>query len=160
MTSRKSGEDAVRGAGRSVRIEQQVCFSLHAAARAYDALYRELLAPFGLSYPQYLALIVLGQSGAQSVKDLGAALRLDSGTLSPMLKRMEAGGLVSRQRDPADERRVTVTLTHGGESRLADVSGLQHEVARLSGLEVSQLRDLMGMLRTTTATLDAHLASV
>ena len=155
MTSRKSARS-----GRQVRIEQQVCFSLHAAARAYDALYRDLLAPFGLSYPQYLALIVLGQAGAQSVKDLGAALRLDSGTLSPMLKRMEVAGVVSRQRDPADERRVTVALTKEGEARLADVSGIQLEVARLSGLDISQLRELMAVLRATTASLDAHLASV
>lgn len=155
MTSHKSGGGA---AGRPVRIEQQVCFSLHAAARAYDALYRDLLAPHGLSYPQYLVLIVLGQSGPQSVKDVGAALRLDSGTLSPMLKRMEATGLVSRRRDPADERRVTVALTAEGEQRLDSVGDVQRQVARASGLRVSQLEDLMQVLRSTTASVDDHLS--
>jgi DNA-binding MarR family transcriptional regulator len=149
MTSRKSGQP---------RIEQQVCFSLHAAARAYDALYRELLVPHGVSYPQYLALIVLGQRGEVTVKELGASLRLDSGTLSPMLKRMEAAGLVSRKRDPADERRVVVGLTEVGRSRLAAVSGVPREVARVSGLAVDELEGLMGVLRATTASVDSHLA--
>ena len=142
----------------TIRIEEQVCFSLHAAARAYDALYRELLAPHGLSYPQYLALIVLGQSGPQAVKQVGAALRLDSGTLSPMLKRMEAAGLLTRQRDPADERRVTVALTPTGHERLAAVGGVQREVAGASGLGLDQLEELMGVLRATAAAVDTRLA--
>jgi MarR family transcriptional regulator, organic hydroperoxide resistance regulator len=155
MTSRKS----VRSVP-PVRLEQQVCFSLHAAARAYDALYRELLAPYGLSYPQYLALIVLGQRGQSTVKELGEALRLDSGTLSPMLKRMQVAGLVDRRRDLADERRVVVALTETGRERLAAVSGVQREVARVSGLGTGDLERLMGVLRATTAAVDAHLAGI
>jgi DNA-binding MarR family transcriptional regulator len=150
---------APRKSDPTIRIEQQVCFTLHAAARAYDGLYRELLAPHGLSYPQYLALIVLGESGSPSVKEIGVALRLDSGTLSPMLKRMEAAGLVTRQRDLGDERRVTVALTSAGRERLAAVADVQREVARASGLRVDELEALMAVLRATAASVGARLGA-
>jgi MarR family transcriptional regulator, organic hydroperoxide resistance regulator len=141
----------------SIRIEQQVCFSLHAAARTYDALYRELLEPHGLSYPQYLVMIVLGQSGPLGVKDIGASLRLDSGTLSPMLKRLEVAGLVARVRDVADERRVSVSLTTAGQGTLHNVATVPARVAKASGLTMKELSSLMAVLRDTTAAVDQQL---
>jgi|SRR5450631_1288703 len=140
-----------------IRIEQQVCFSLHAAARAYDGLYRELLAPHGLSYPQYLVMIVLGQSGPLAVKDIGASLRLDSGTLSPLLKRLEGAGLVTRVRDVADERRVSVSLTTAGRHTLDNLGTVPALVAKASGLSMTELSSLMALLRNTTSNVDHQL---
>jgi len=95
-------------------LEHQVCFPLYAASRAVTAAYRPLLAPLGLTYPQYLVLLVLWEHGTRSVRDLGEALHLDSGTLSPLLKRMEASGLIERRRGTDDERQVHVDLTADG----------------------------------------------
>jgi len=152
MTSRKPARSA------SIQIEQQVCFALHAAARTYDALYRELLAGHGLSYPQYLVMIVLGQSGPMGVSDIGATLRLDSGTLSPLLKRLESAGLVARVRDLADERRVEVSLTAAGQGILGDVAQVPARVAEASGLSRAELGSLMDMLRGTTTAVDSELS--
>ncbi|MDQ1537901.1 MAG: MarR family transcriptional regulator, organic hydroperoxide resistance regulator [Actinomycetota bacterium] len=154
MTSRKSTATV------SIRIEQQVCFALHAAARTYDGLYRELLAPYHLSYPQYLVMIVVGESGPLGVKDIGASLRLDSGTLSPLLKRLESAGLVERLRDAADERRVSVSLTPAGRRTLRDVGGVPAQVAEASGMSMKELRSLMALLRNTTTAVDLQLGQL
>jgi DNA-binding MarR family transcriptional regulator len=110
-------------------LEHQVCFALYSASRAVTAAYRPLLAPLGVTYPQYLVLLVLWEHGTRSVRDLGEALHLDSGTLSPLLKRLEAGGLVTRQRSADDERQVLVGLTAAGRDlreRAVDVPAQLH----------------------------------
>src|SRR3954469_3167698 len=92
-----------------LRLDLQLCFSLHAASRAFGGVYRTLLKDLGLTYPQYLVMLVLWEEperGAVPVKRLGERLRLDSGTLSPLLKRLEANGLVRRERSTRDERSV------------------------------------------------------
>src|SRR2546423_12178774 len=94
-----------------VDLEKLTCFALYAASRAVINAYRPLLDEAGITYPQYLVLLVLWQRGPQPVKALGAALQLDSGTLSPLLKRLEAAGLVRRDRQTGDERSVPVTVT-------------------------------------------------
>ena len=94
-------------------LEQQICYAMHTTVRAFDAVYRELLSEHGLSYPQYIALMAVAEHGPLTVSRLGEHLRLDSGTLSPLLKRMESAGLVERVRDPEDERRVLVSATAG-----------------------------------------------
>ena len=139
------------------RLSQQVCFALYAASRALTALYRPMLEPLGLTYPQYLVMLVLWErEGAQAaVKELGSELMLDSGTLSPLLKRLEVAGLVTRSRDRADERSVLVTLTEAG-VRLADrAARVPTTVARASGMtlaELGVLRDtLVALTRTVTA---------
>jgi len=99
---------------RTPKLDEQVCFALYSASRAVTGAYRPILDELGLTYPQYLVLLVLWERGAVSVKDLGAALRLDSGTLSPLLKRMQGNGLVRRQRRAEDERSVEITLTPRG----------------------------------------------
>ena len=95
-------------------LDNQLCFALYSTSLAMTRLYKPLLDELGLTYPQYLALLVLWEKDGLTVSELGERLFLDSGTLTPLLKRMEAAGLVSRLRDVADERRVHITLTATG----------------------------------------------
>src|SRR6266516_5252993 len=99
---------------RPVSLDHLVFFALYTPSRAVVNTYRPLLDEVGLTYPQYLVLLVLWQRGPQPVKALGQALHLDSGTLSPLLKRLETAGLVRRDRQPGDERSVLITLTPAG----------------------------------------------
>jgi DNA-binding MarR family transcriptional regulator len=141
-----------------LRLEQQICYAMHTTVRAFDAVYRDLLAEHGLSYPQYIALMALGEHGPVTVGDLGRLLRLDSGTLSPLLKRMQSAGLVARARDPEDERRVVVRLTGAGRERLDALVGLPTTIAERSGLSRAELRELHRVLRTVSERLDAVAA--
>ncbi|CAN7215738.1 MarR family winged helix-turn-helix transcriptional regulator [Rossellomorea sp. LjRoot5] len=95
-------------------LENQICFKIYTAEREITKLYRSLLEEIGVTYPQYLALLVLWEEETISVKELGRKLFLDSGTLTPMLKRMEANGLVERKRSKEDERSVVISLTDRG----------------------------------------------
>ncbi|ASG22877.1 MarR family winged helix-turn-helix transcriptional regulator [Nitrospirillum viridazoti] len=99
------------GVDNPLALDRQLCFALYQATNRITRAYRPLLDALGLTYPQYLALMVLWEGAPLTVGDLGSRLDLDSGTLTPLLKRMEAAGLVARRRDPADERRVLVDLT-------------------------------------------------
>ncbi|MFC4061582.1 MarR family winged helix-turn-helix transcriptional regulator [Planomonospora corallina] len=135
-------------------LENQVCFEVHAAARALDGLYRRLLRDLGLTYPQYLAMMVLWEREPVTVKELGAALRLDSGTLSPLLKRLEAQGLVRRERSASDERSVLVRLTPGGAGLRARAEEIPARVAAATGLGLEELVGLRDTLRRLTASLD------
>jgi DNA-binding MarR family transcriptional regulator len=114
------------------RLNRQVCFALYSASRAATAVYRPVLEELGLTYPQYLVMLVLWESEPRGVKELGEELGLDSGTLSPLLKRLESMGLVERRRSGEDERRVAI-------HRLADAAGLTPK-------ELDQLRDTLGRL--------------
>src|SRR5829696_488862 len=136
-------------------LRQQVCFALYSASRALTGLYRPLLERLGLTYPQYLVLLVLWeQTDAEprqvTVKQLGTALRLDSGTLSPLLKRLEAAGLVTRARDPHDERSVVVGLTERGERLRGEATGIPRASAAATGLAPAQLRTLRDTLQALT----------
>jgi DNA-binding MarR family transcriptional regulator len=141
-----------------LRLEQQICYAMHTTVRAFDAVYRALLAEHGLSYPQYIALMALGEHGPVTVGDLGRLMRLDSGTLSPLLKRMQAAGLVVRERDPEDERRVVVGLTAAGRERLEALTGLPTTIAERSGLSRAEMLELHRVLRTVSERLDAVAA--
>jgi MarR family transcriptional regulator, organic hydroperoxide resistance regulator len=123
-------------------LEQQVCFALSIAARSVVGVYRPLLEPMGLTHPQYLVMLALWQHAPLSVKDLGRLLQLDSGTLSPLLKRLEASGLVRRQRDAGDERLVTVTLTEEGRRLREGAERIPHEVVRRLGVDLEELQNL------------------
>lgn len=94
-----------------LRLDLQLCFGLYSASNLVGRLYRPLLQPLGLTYLQYIALLALWEQAPQTVGDLGQKLGLDSGTLTPLFKRMETAGLVTRNRDPADERRVIIGMT-------------------------------------------------
>jgi DNA-binding MarR family transcriptional regulator len=97
-----------------LQLDNQLCFALYSTSLAMTKLYKPLLDDMGITYPQYLVLLVLWEGDGVAVSELGRRLYLDSGTLTPLLKRLEAMGLVSRLRDAADERRVLVTLTAAG----------------------------------------------
>ncbi len=137
----------------ALSLEQQICYAMHTTVRAFDAVYRELLSEHGLSYPQYIALMTVGEHGPLTVGRLGELMHLDSGTLSPLLKRMEAAGLVGRTRDPEDERRVLVSVTPAGRDRLAALSDVPRRVAMRSGLSRDRLVELRETLRDVTAAL-------
>src|SRR5579871_806591 len=96
---------------KSLKLDDQLCFSIYAASHAFTRFYKPLLEPLGLTYPQYLVLLTLWENDRLPLKSIGERLGLDSGTLTPLLRRMEDSGLVSRARDRADERQVLVSLT-------------------------------------------------
>lgn len=137
----------------ALRLRHQVCFALYSASRAVTSRYRPILDRLGLTYPQYVALLVLWERGDTTVKDLGAALMLDSGTLSPLLKRLEAAGLVERRRNAADERSVVVGLTAGGVALKRRAVGVPEEIASMTGLAPADLAALRDALAALTATL-------
>ncbi|MDQ1018706.1 MarR family winged helix-turn-helix transcriptional regulator [Streptomyces afghaniensis] len=125
-------------------LDRQVCFALYAAQRAVTAAYRPLLEDLGLTYPQYLVLLVLWERGETTVKELAAALRLDYGTVSPLLKRLESAGLVRRERSARDERSVLVAVTGRGEDlreRAASVPGALLAATGFDGTEAARLRE-------------------
>ncbi|MGW0700690.1 MarR family winged helix-turn-helix transcriptional regulator [Streptomyces sp. NPDC002867] len=137
-----------------LRLDHQICFSLHAAARAFNGIYRSALKDLGLTYPQYLVMLVLWEHGELPVKQIGEHLRLDSGTLSPLLKRLEATGYVERRRGVADERSVTARPTAEGEALRDRALGVPRRIAEATGLSLDRVRALRAELDALTATLD------
>ncbi|MDI1464378.1 MarR family transcriptional regulator [Catellatospora sp. KI3] len=131
-------------------LRKQVCFALYSASRALTALYRPVLDRLGLTYPQYLVMLVLWERGEVSVKALGVALQLDSGTLSPLLKRLEAAGLVVRARSARDERSVLVGLTPAGDALRERAAGIPRAIAEATGVPAPQLAALRDTLRAIT----------
>lgn len=123
-----------------------LCFALHSAAHAIHAAYAPLLQPLGLTYPQYLVLSSLTARDAQTVGQLGVELRLDSNTLTPLLKRMETAGWLRRNRDAKDERQVRLTLTEDGRSLAIRAADLPRAFAEKTGLPMSDLADLRDIL--------------
>ncbi|MGW1058046.1 MarR family winged helix-turn-helix transcriptional regulator [Micromonospora rubida] len=136
-------------------LRRQVCFALYAASRALTDVYRPILDEFGLTYPQYLVLLVLWErdDDAPTVSELGAALRLDSGTLSPLLKRLEAAGLLVRSRSARDERRVEVRLTVDGGALRERMGDVPLRVALATGLGEAELVALRDTLTRVTETI-------
>ncbi|MET9951703.1 MarR family transcriptional regulator [Streptomyces sp. NPDC006339] len=137
-----------------LRLDNQICFSLHAAARAFNGVYRDALKELGLTYPQYLVMLVLWEHGELPVKGIGERLRLDSGTLSPLLKRLEAAGHVERRRSAEDERSVTVRVTAEGAALREKALGVPRRIAAASGLSVDEMRALRDRLDGLAARLD------
>jgi DNA-binding MarR family transcriptional regulator len=143
----------VRHMSETTGLEQMICFELYAASRAVTGFYRRTLDEHGLTYPQYLVLCVLGHRGPTTVRDLGRALSLDSGTLSPVLKRLETHGLLRRERGTADERTVWIHLTDTGtqlQTRLAD---LPEQLGTAVGLTHDEFRQLHHLLSRTRASV-------
>ncbi|MEU8957543.1 MarR family transcriptional regulator [Streptomyces sp. NPDC048518] len=138
-----------------LRLDEQICFSLHAATRAFNGVYRTALKDLGLTYPQYLVMLVLWEHGELPVKKIGERLRLDSGTLSPLLKRLEAAGHVERRRSPEDERSVTVRLTDDGVALREKARAVPRAIAEATGLSLGEVRDLRARLDALTDALDA-----
>lgn len=132
--------------GEMLRLDNQLCFQLYAASNLMTRLYRPILKELGLTYPQYLVMLLLWEGAPRSVGDIGASLHLDSGTLTPLLKRLEAASLVVRRRDTEDERRVLVDLTAAGtklRERAEDVPSEAFRCLSISGEEATDLREAL-----------------
>ena len=137
-------------------LDRQLCFSLYSASLAMTRLYKPLLAPLGLTYPQYLVMLALWEEDGLTVSALGERLQLDSGTLTPLLKRLEAQGEVRRTRDTADERRVLVQLTPQGRALKAQARRIPRAVGRASGCE---LEEIVSLTQRLTALRDTLLSA-
>ncbi len=142
-----------------LRLDRQLCFALYGASLAMTRLYKPLLAPLGLTYPQYLVMLVLWEADGLMVSQVGDRLALDSGTLTPLLKRLEAAGLVQRQRDSADERRVLLQLTPAGRALKAQARRVPATVAGATGCELSEITSLTAQLQGLRQQLHQALES-
>jgi DNA-binding MarR family transcriptional regulator len=137
-------------------LERQVCFALSVAARNVVAVYRPVLEPLGLTHPQYLVMLALWQHGPLSVKDLSGLLQLDPGTLSPLLKRLEAAGLLRRERDTQDQRNLALALTDKGRALRAEAERIPAGIVERLGMPVEELLELQTSLgRVITASRQA-----
>ncbi len=130
----------------SLAPPDMLCFALHSAAHAMHASYAPLLDPLGLTYPQYLVLMALSARDGQTVGELGADLRLESNTLTPVLKRMETAGWLARRRDSADERQVRLTQTDAGRALAGRAAEVPRAFAEKTGLDIGEIRDLHDIL--------------
>ncbi|GAA4043516.1 MarR family transcriptional regulator [Arthrobacter methylotrophus] len=139
------------------RLNRQVCFALYSASKAATAVYRPVLDELGLTYPQYLVMLVLWESEPRSVRELGVELGLDSGTLSPLLKRLESVGLVERRRSAEDERRVEVHLSNAGRALSSRAKTVPQRLADSAGLSASELAQLHDTLGRLTAALHSAI---
>jgi DNA-binding MarR family transcriptional regulator len=134
-------------AAADLHLNERLCLALYTASRAMTARYRPSLSALGLTYPQYLVMVLLWEEGDCSVGQVGARLSLESSTLSPLLKRMEAIGLVTRTRGVADERAVTVGLTDQGRALESRAAGIPAEICEAAGLTVREQGALVVRLR-------------
>jgi DNA-binding MarR family transcriptional regulator len=145
--SEATDSERVDGA-ESVRLNDMVCFNLHAASRAVTAVYRPLLEPLGVTYPQYLVLATLWEYGDLPVRELVSRLQLDYGTMTPLLKRMEKQNLVQRTRNPQDERSVTVTLAPDGEALRAHADGIYRSISETFDFSPKRAEAALAFLRS------------
>jgi MarR family transcriptional regulator, organic hydroperoxide resistance regulator len=134
----------------SVALDDQLCFALYAASRAVTARYRPMLEELGLTYPQYLVMMLLWESDHQTVGQLGSRLALDSGTLSPLLKRLTAAGLVTRHRRVEDERSVAIALTDEGRALRERSVRISADMIDAIGFDTAEFDDLKRRLRLLT----------
>lgn len=135
-------------------LDRQVCFALAAASRAVIGLYRPVLEPLGLTHPQYLVMLALWERSPRTVRDLAETLYLEPATLSPLLKRLEEAGLVSRTRNATDERALDVSLTAEGRALRARAEAVPGRVVERLGLPVSELEGIRDSLTALLARID------
>ena len=138
---------------RTTPLDEQLCFALYTASRAMTSAYRPLLERLGLTYPQYLVMLVLWERGESAVTGIGQALQLETGTLSPLLKRLETAGMITRTRQAGDERSVLVGLTEAGRALEGRVADVQRDVGQCTGLGDPDVVELRATLRSLTAGL-------
>jgi DNA-binding MarR family transcriptional regulator len=140
----------------SLLLDDQMCFSLYAAQRALTNRYRPLLEELGLTYPQYLVMLVLWEHGAVPIKTLGTLLQLDYGTLTPLLKRLQAHGLIQRERQASDERSVQITLTAQGAELRRRAGVIPAAIGQAVGLADWEIGTAKALLERLTANVNAH----
>jgi DNA-binding MarR family transcriptional regulator len=133
-------------------LDRQVCFALAAASRSVIGLYRPVLEPMGLTHPQYLVMLALWERSPRTVRDIGEALHLEPATLSPLLKRLEAAGLLTRARNPKDDRALDVSLTPAGQALRSDAEKVPGQIVERLGMSVAELEDIRdGLTRLLAA---------
>ena len=147
MPAKRARPTPTADAAEWLRLDRQLCFALYAGSLAMTKLYKPLLAPLGLTYPQYLVMLVLWEQDELAVSQLGERLSLDSGTLTPLLKRLEQAGLLARRRDAADERRVLVRMTAAGQALQAQALSIPTQLACASGCSLDELSTLTQRLQ-------------
>src|SRR5215470_7115819 len=140
------------------RLGSMLCFTVYSTAHAFNRAYKPLLDALGLTYPQYLAMFALWEQDNLSVKELGDLLRLDSGTLTPLLKRLEAMGLVRRARDPNDERSVRISLTPAGTEMKCKESSVHEGLIGACGHTSEEMKAITAQLVKVRDVLDAAAA--
>ena len=145
---------------RWLQLDHQLCFALYASSLAMTKLYKPLLEPLGLTYPQYLVMLVLWEGDGITVSQLGQRLALDSGTLTPLLKRLEASGLLQRLRDSADERRVLLQLSREGRALKRKALAVPAAIACAAGCELDELASLTARLKALREQLQASTPRV
>ncbi|MCA0216636.1 MAG: MarR family transcriptional regulator [Actinobacteria bacterium] len=129
-------------------LDRQVCFALAAASRSVIGLYRPVLEPLGLTHPQYLVMLALWERSPRTVRDLGETLLLEPATLSPLLKRLEASGLLTRRRNAVDERTLDVELTTAGRALRDEAEKVPAKIVSRLGMQVSELERIRDDLTT------------
>ena len=139
----------------ALQLDHQLCFALYSASLAMTKLYKPMLDEMGLTYPQYLALLVLWERDGVTVSELGERLHLDSGTLTPLLKRLETAELVTRLRDVQDERRVLIRLTAAGRKLKARAARIPGCVLQATQCDVSEVMALTKQVQTLRGRLTA-----
>ena len=144
--------------GEGLKLSDQLCFATYAAAHAFTRVYKPLLDPLGLTYPQYLVMLVLWEQENLTVKEIGERLFLDSGTLTPLLKRLQTSGLVERTRDAQDERQVRITLTAKGRELQGPVKQAWDQVVCTVGLPSAELETLKAQIHRLRETLDTGIS--
>ena len=142
-------------ANQSLALDTQLCFALYSTFHALGRTYAPLLSDLGLTYPQYLTMLVLWEQDNLGIKAIGDRLHLDSGTLTPLLKRLEHAGLVTRRRDPDDERQVKITLTKAGRDLEPKAQPIPAQVALATRRSASKLASLTDDLKNLRASLIA-----
>ena len=141
-------------------LEQQICFTLAVAARDVVSLYRPFLEPLGLTHPQYLLMVTLWEHAEPlCVKDLSVLLKVDAPTLSPLLKRMESAGLLRRERNPADERSVLITLTPRGQELRTRAASVPASIVERLGMSIAELELLQTALRNLISHANVRASS-
>lgn len=138
-------------------LDKQLCFALYSASLAMTKTYKPLLDELGLTYPQYLVMLVLWQQDGLLVKEIGEKLFLDSGTLTPLLKRLEAADVIARQRDLEDERQVRIQLRPNGHAMRKLAEKIPREILCASGQDASQLAELRSQLQVLRDALHTKL---
>lgn len=152
-STRPSPSDAPAADAGWLALDRQLCFALYSSSLAMTKLYKPLLEPLGLTYPQYLVMLALWEADGASVGELGQRLSLDSGTLTPLLKRMQALGLIERTRSAADERQVLITLTRAGRDLSTAALAIQEQVACATACSNRERQGLTQALQQLRAAL-------
>lgn len=146
--------------GNWLQLDRQLCFALYSTSLAMTKFYKPILSELGLTYPQYLVMLVLWEHSGVTISELGARLTLDSGTLTPLLKRLESAGFVRRERDAVDERRVLVNLTDAGRELRVAAADIPEKILCATLCSIEEIQSLTSRLQDLRSTLEGARTEV